>query len=44
MTVAGGGLGLAICKAIVTALHGTIDVRSQPGQGSSFIVTLPLAP
>ncbi|HWY88676.1 MAG TPA: HAMP domain-containing sensor histidine kinase [Gemmataceae bacterium] len=38
----GSGLGLAICLAIVSALHGKIEVQSQPSQGSVFTVTLPL--
>jgi heavy metal sensor kinase len=38
----GSGLGLSICQAIVTALHGDIHVKSRPGQGSVFTVTLPL--
>ncbi|MGN0315668.1 MAG: sensor histidine kinase [Fusicatenibacter sp.] len=38
----GTGLGLAICREIVTAHHGTISVRSREGEGSEFIVRLPL--
>lgn len=38
----GSGLGLAICSTVVSALQGTIQVNSQPGQGSVFTVTLPL--
>ncbi len=38
----GSGLGLAITKSIVMALNGTIDLISAPGQGTEFIVTIPL--
>jgi signal transduction histidine kinase len=37
----GAGLGLAICKSIVNAASGTIDVTSEPGKGTVVRVTLP---
>jgi len=40
-TVAGTGIGLYISKAIVESHGGTISVRSEEGQGSTFIVSLP---
>jgi two-component system, NtrC family, sensor kinase len=39
----GGGLGLSIVRDIVTAHGGVVDLRSVPGQGTTFIVTLPPA-
>jgi signal transduction histidine kinase len=38
----GTGVGLAICKKIVETHHGDITAKSVPGEGASFIVTLPL--
>jgi len=39
----GSGLGLAIAKGFVEANGGTIGVRSLPGQGTSFQISLPIA-
>jgi signal transduction histidine kinase len=37
----GGGLGLSIVRRLVTDLHGTIRVESEPGHGTRMIVEIP---
>jgi PAS domain S-box-containing protein len=39
----GTGLGLAICQRIVTGMGGELAVRSEPGVGTTFTVSLPIA-
>lgn len=40
--VSGSGLGLSICKEIISLLKGTIQVESELGKGSKFSFTLPI--
>ena len=42
MSIQGTGLGLAITKNLVDMMNGTIEVHSEQGKGSEFIVTLTL--
>lgn len=41
-SVGGSGLGLALTKEIVEMLNGKISIESEPGKGSSFVVSLPV--
>jgi two-component system, NtrC family, sensor kinase len=40
----GTGLGLAVCYGIVTDYHGSLEVRSELGQGTVFRMGFPAAP
>jgi signal transduction histidine kinase len=40
----GTGLGLFVSRQILEDVAGQLDYRSEPGQGSTFIICLPLEP
>ena len=39
----GVGLGLAIAKQLIECMNGTISFESEPGQGTTFFVDLPIS-
>jgi len=43
-SVEGSGLGLSIVKEITTLMQGKVALQSVLGEGSTFTITLPLAP
>jgi two-component system, chemotaxis family, sensor kinase CheA len=40
--VSGRGVGLDVVKSQVAALKGSVEIQSRPGQGTRFMITLPL--
>ena len=40
--VKGTGLGLPLCKKLAQLLGGSIEVRSRPGEGSTFVANIPV--
>jgi two-component system chemotaxis sensor kinase CheA len=40
--ISGRGVGMDIVKSRIETLSGTVDVRTEPGHGTTFIVRLPL--
>ncbi len=40
--VGGSGLGLSICKELVIAMGGTINIASTVGKGTMFFINLPV--
>jgi two-component system, OmpR family, sensor kinase len=40
----GSGLGLAIVKQLALAMGGEVSVESEPGRGTTFVLTLPSGP
>ena len=42
LNIEGSGLGLAIVKSVIEQHGGQVDVTSEPGKGSTFLLSLPL--
>ena len=40
--IEGTGVGLSIVRSLTLKMSGTINVDSEPGVGSEFIITLPM--
>jgi signal transduction histidine kinase len=43
-TIEGSGLGLTLVRSLVDMCDGDVSVRSEPGQGTTVFVTLPIVP
>ncbi|MDD3674350.1 ATP-binding protein, partial [Thauera propionica] len=40
----GAGLGLALCRELAELMGGEVMLQSEPGQGSTFRLVVPVAP
>ena len=40
----GLGLGLSVCKSLVEAMNGVIEFASEPGEGTTFRIAIPITP
>jgi len=40
--ISGRGVGMDVVKTSIEALNGTVEVKSEPGKGSKFVLRLPL--
>ena len=40
--IQGSGLGLAIVKSLTELMGGSVEAESEPGQGASFLVRIPV--
>jgi two-component system chemotaxis sensor kinase CheA len=40
--ISGRGVGLDVVKSNISKLRGSIDIRSRPGNGTTFVISLPL--
>ncbi len=41
-TISGRGVGLDVVKSTIEARGGSVNIQSEPGKGSTFLITLPL--
>jgi two-component system, chemotaxis family, sensor kinase CheA len=41
--ISGRGVGLDVVRSVVERLHGSVEVRCEPGRGTTFMLSLPLS-
>ena len=42
--VHGTGLGMSVVKGFTDLMHGTLQIESEPGEGSTFVIDIPFTP